>query len=1070
MSPESVLPVITVVRVTGVGVPPGALHVRLLGPLEVSFGPHPVAVGGPQPRALLSLLALSPGSLLQMPYLVRELWDGDPPAGATNTIQVYVSRLRRALAQPPGPGRPAQQRVQPLQGQQNGYLLELGTTATDVQQFEQLTAQGQAAMDRGDAAAAAQLWQGALDLWRGPALVDLSGPAGQARRAGLEARRLRTLADRLDADARLGRHHDIIPELQELVREHPLDERLTGQLMRALYGAGRQAEALAVYRSTGRLLARELGVDPGPQLRLIHSEVLRQEPSLVSAPRQAPPVPLARRGPARPRTPLIGRAQQQARAADLLATPQIRILTVTGTGGAGKTRLALELAADLAGQLGVPTPVVALDSQTSTADLLPRICQALAATPSWPGQPLIDVIAAALGPGRRVLVLDNLEPLVQAGAGAELAQLLDAIPSLTLLCTSRAPLRLRGEHLLALTGLAVPGPAHEHDPHQVATSAAGQLFIERAQAVMPDFTVSPANAAAIARVCRMLDGLPLAIELAAARVRLLPPHEMLRRVGARLELLTGGADDLPERQRSMRAVLESSVQLLNPDEKRLFAMLSVFSGGWTLADAEAVLDEPGVLDRLERLVDRSLVVADGSGRFAMLGLVREFAAQVLTQLDDDQQNPGISARTRRAHAEHFAGRAAQLAQDVGGNPDSTRSSWPQVEAANLDAALEYATRSDDGQLLAQLMSGLLDHWFYSGRISQADRWVRRADAGRLDPREQAHLRLSAGNLALVAGDLDRAEPMLEQAHTAAVTAGDAELTARTLAARSVVSRHRGDALRALALVDDALQAAGTAGSWALTVRLGNERGELLDETGRPDLARPLFESFRAWSATEQAPSNLAIAVMNLACLAADQGHEPAARELVGAAISAVTAGGSAPLRGDVLAAAGGVHLILGDPVPAGRYLREAAPLMFAAGQLLTLPDTIALLSVSALHTGHPRTAARLLGVSQAWRAVHGLAMASRRTRRLLATAHDGIGAALGDPDELQRELARGASAPYGALPQVAQVAGWDRIWLADLRGTALAGPEVQRVTGSLSAKAISSSGRSPAGSKPNTLP
>jgi predicted ATPase/DNA-binding SARP family transcriptional activator len=995
--------------------------VRLLGPLEVSIGPRQIPLGGRQPRALLALLALSPGSLVQMPYLVRELWDDDPPAGATNTIQVYISRLRRALAQPGSP--------QPLRGHQNGYLLDLDPGGTDLQRFEQLTASGQVALDRGDRLAAADLWRAALALWRGPALADLSGPAGQARRAGLEAQRMRTLADRLDADAGLGRHHEIIPELQELVREHPLDERLAGQLMRALYGVGRQADALTVYRRAGRQLAQELGVDPGPQLRQLHAELLRQEPSLVAAPRQARPIPLARQGPARPRTDLIGRRAELARASRLLALPQVRILTVTGTGGVGKTRLALELAAGLADTLGRPAPVVALESETGPADLLPRICQALAAVPSWPGQPLIEVIATALGPARRVLVLDNVERLVQAGAGDELAQLLDAVPSLTLLCTSRAPLRLRGEHLLALPALTVPGPDGEHDPQQVAGSEAGRLFVERAQAVMPDFAVTPDNAAAIAQVCRMLDGLPLAIELAAARIRLLPPREMLRRVGARLELLTGGAYDLPERQRSMRAVLESSVQLLSSDETLLFAKLSVFCGGWTLADAEAVLsDSTAVLDQLECLVDRSLVVADGSGRFAMLGLVREYAAHLLHHLDD-----GTAVRMQRAHAGHFAARAVSLAPDVGRHPDSTSSSWPQVEAANLDAALEFATRSDDGQLLAQLMTGLLDHWFYSGRISQADRWVRRADAGRLDPRERAHLLLSAGNLSLGAGDLDRAGPMLSEAHAAAVTAGDAELTARTLAARSVVSRHRGDASGALALVDDALRAAEVAGSWALTVRLGNERGELLDETGSPGLARPLFESFRAWSATEQAPSNLAIALINLACLASDQGQPDAARDLVAQAISAVTAGESAPLRGDVLAGAGVVHLQLGDPVAAGRCLREAAPLMFAAGQILTLPDTIALLSVSALDTGHPRTAARLLGVSQAWRSVRGLAVAGRRTRRLLAAAADRLEAAISDPEDLQRELARGQGAPYGDLPQVAAVAGWERVWTADLR-------------------------------------
>ncbi len=612
-------------------------------------------LGGRQPRALFALLALQPGVGLRMPELIGELWDSRPPAGATNTVQVYVSRLRRALAGA-GPGSAADPGPPiVLRAHQNGYLLDAAPAATDTGCFEQLVSAGHQAIGRGDLEAASRHWRAALALWRGPALPDLTGQVGEARRAGLEAQRMRTLANRMDVDAALGHQDAIIPELRQLVQEHPFDERLTGQLMRALYVAGQQAESLAVYQQAAARLADELGVDPGPELRQLHTDVLRQEASLSTAPRPARLIPGTRipaQGRPRPRTELIGRHDEIAEVMSLLSSGQIRLLTVVGPGGAGKTRLALEATAALVQELGAGVPFLQLESAADPAELLPRLSQALNAAPSWPGQPLIELIAAALGQGPRVVVLDNLEALIHAGAGPELVQLLDAAPELSVLSTSRAPLRLRGERLLDLRPLSLPDPAGDHDPAHVLSSGSVQLFLARAQSVMPEFAVTSQNCAAVAQVCRMLDGLPLAIELAAARIRLLPPAQMLRRVGTRLELLTGGATDLPERQRSMRAVLESSVQLLSEGETQLFAALSVFSGGWTLTDAEAVLG-PGrggtyagqlVLDGLDRLVDRSLVVADGSGRFSMLGMVREYAAELLAQQD------GAAAAAQRAHA------------------------------------------------------------------------------------------------------------------------------------------------------------------------------------------------------------------------------------------------------------------------------------------------------------------------------------------------------------------------------------------------------------------------------------
>ncbi len=409
----------------------------------------------------------------------------------------------------------------------------------------------------------------------------------------------------------------------------------------------------------------------------------------------------------------------------------------------------------------------------------------------------------------------------------------------------------------------------------------------------------------------------------------------------------------------------------------------------------------------------------------------------------------------------------ELAPDVGRHPDSAYRGWPGQESANLEAALSHAARQADGTLLARLMTGLLDHWFYSGRIDQADRWIRMTDATRLDPAARAHLLLSAGNLALVSGDLSRAGPMLADAHAAAVAADDPGLTARTLAAGSVVARHQGRPGDALRLVDQALDAAQATGAAALTIRLGNERGELLDEIGRPGLAEPLFAAFRNWSRSEQATSNEALAIANLALLATEREDPDQARRLVSEALDAVARGDSVPLRGDVLHIAGLVQLRLSDPARASQALRAAAPLMSAAGQLLTLPDTVALLAVASLDLGHPVTAARLFGVSESWRTARGLAIAGRQARAEIARAKRQLAGRLRDPASRERETAAGAIVPFADLARIAHAVEWNGIWIADLRtrpGQAL--PSQERLSGSRSPNSISSGGSSPAGLNP----
>jgi predicted ATPase/DNA-binding SARP family transcriptional activator len=688
----------------------GGPSIGLLGPLEVHVDGVLVALGGRQPRAVFTLLALSAGIAVPASRLVGDLWDDEAPRGAVNTVQVYVSRLRRALrsalSTTPGHGQ------QVLCGVSQGYLLQVPPEALDLHLFERHTAAGQAALSAGHPARAAAELRTALTLWRGPPLADLDGLRAEGYRARLEGLRLRALAGRLEADSALGQDALIVPELQELVRRYPLDERFVGQLMTALYRCGRQADALSAYTSTATRLMDELGVYPGPELRELHAEVLRHGNSLTPARRDPTLTDPVHRDPARPRTPLIGRQAELVTARALLATDDVRLVTIVGVGGSGKTRLALELVHSARTRSGdqQPAVVVSLDSVRDPDDLLPQIYRALGSWHGRPPEPMLAALAGVLAERPILLMLDGVERLIDAAVPA-IADLLDAAPSLTVLATSRTALRLRGEYLLPLGTLPLPDAA--------------RLFRDRAAAVLPGFDITAANEADVISVCRMLDGLPLALELAAARIRLLPPAEMLR-VSARLELLRGGPADLPERQRSMRALLDASVQSLGADELRLLGELSVFSGGWTLTAAEAICGDGGLLDVLERLVDRSLVVADGSGRFSMLGTVREYAAQWLAE-----QPNGESEAIRRRHAEHYAEYytewTSRLSSDPGASGDDTARGQLEAESANLNAAVEYARSQGEGVAIRGdplAAGGLL--YLCLGRPAEAGAALRRA--------------------------------------------------------------------------------------------------------------------------------------------------------------------------------------------------------------------------------------------------------------------------------------------------------------------------------------------------------
>ncbi|MFC4529910.1 BTAD domain-containing putative transcriptional regulator [Sphaerisporangium dianthi] len=670
----------------------------ILGPLEVRTDEgDPVHVGGPRPRALLALLLLDAGRLVGVDRLIDGQYGDRPPAGAANAVQAQVSRLRRAL--PPG--------LVEFHGA--GYRLAVDPGDVDACRFEELTREGRGLLVTGRHDRAAAVLRDALGLWRGPALADVaSAPFAAAQASRLEELRLTAREDLAEAELALPAGTSAA-ELRRLVADHPLRERLAGQLMRALHAEGRRAAALAVFADLRRLLADELGADPSPELSALHLALLRDGGDGGDgdgggggggrggeARRRAPsrlPAPL---------TGLVGREEELAR---IGALRDRRLVTLTGPGGTGKTRLAVEAAR----RRSPEACFVDLSPMEDAEQIAPAVLTALGLReaglqPPAPGAPADpgERLVAALADRELLLVLDNCEHLV-AGAAALARRLLDACPGLSILCTSREPLGLTGETLVPVPPLAVPPPGAGGD--DALAYPAVRLFLERAAAVRPGVTMRPE----FAEICAALDGLPLAIELAAARLRSFTAEEIAARLSehGRFALLSRGDRTAAARHRTLHAVVDWSWSLLGPAEQAFARRFSVFSGGASLEAVERVCGDG---ELLADLVDKSLIEADG-GRYRMLETIRLFCAQ---RLEESGEQP----RVRAEHAAHHL-RLARRADPWLRRAEQLE--WLarlSAEDGNVRAALTYAGKDDPATGL-RLVAALAAYWWLSGRRGQA---------------------------------------------------------------------------------------------------------------------------------------------------------------------------------------------------------------------------------------------------------------------------------------------------------------------------------------------------------------
>ncbi|WP_338783603.1 BTAD domain-containing putative transcriptional regulator [Streptomyces sp. DG1A-41] len=696
----------------------------VLGPLAVwDAEGRPVRVPEAKVRALLANLLAHGGGPVPADRLIEDLWASNPPGGSTNTLQTKISQLRRVLGREQVVREPA------------GYRLLLADDVVDALRFQELADRARA---HREPAVKADLFADALALWRGPAYADVAESLfARSEIARLEELRLAVVEDHAEVRLTLGEHTALAAELGTLVARHPLRERLRMAHMRALYRSGRQGDALQSFQELRRELAEELGASPGPEAAALHEAILRQEPQLATPAigsrscRTNLPAPL---------TPLIGRREAAAQVlARLDPGASTRLVTLTGLGGVGKTRLAIAAAGDAAGQYADGVWLVelaGLGAASGPDDIAERVITTLGLCDTAATEPdlddLVGWLCQAVADKQLLILLDNCEHLVESLAVLA-KSLLSAVPAAHLLLTSQEALDIPGEVVHPVPPLALP----EHtDPRTVARSSAVELFVQRAAAAAPGFVLNVDNAAAVSTICRRLDGIPLALELVASRLRTLSPQELAARLDDRFARPDVRVRGLPDRQQTLRGMLDWSWQLLTPDERTVLRRLVVHADGCVMPSAQAVcadgeLPAERIPDLLSRLVDRSLVVREGD-RFRLLESVAAYCAERLAEADEES---AVRARFVRYCTESAERESERLR-----GPDQRCSLERLIaETVNLRRALDFAVAQDSAGYAVRLVNALAWFWFLRGRFPEARRSLRTALAADVDAAPAARL-------------------------------------------------------------------------------------------------------------------------------------------------------------------------------------------------------------------------------------------------------------------------------------------------------------------------------------------
>jgi predicted ATPase/DNA-binding SARP family transcriptional activator len=877
----------------------GGATFRILGPLEADVDGNPVELSAAQLRRLLLVLLLAPGRPVHVDTVAECMWPDDGalasrPENTGKTLQIYVSRLRKILPDQVGPHFEAR-----------GYRLGAGVDDVDASLFETLLATARHPAD--DAEQTAAVLRSALALWRGPAISDCRDePWAIGAAARLDELRLSAEERLTDARLALGDHAGLCAEVEQSVEENPLRERLWYQLMLALYRSGRQADALRAYQRVRGILGEELGLEPGRELADLETAILRHDPALDAPPpgglgttvgstagddeRGSPDglidsgetrhVPSGRRSVGLPvrATSFIGRQREIEEVEALVGSS--RLVTLTGPAGVGKTRLGLEIADRLAASpVGDPVVFVDLAPLRGRSELLSAVAGALAIRVGRDA-PAPDTIVKAVGDENLHLLIDNCEHL--AADCAELSSaLLSSCRGIVIIATSTRPLGTSGESIYVVPSLDVPGP-DELDSSSIEVCDGVRLFVERARAARPEFGLDAANSVHVATICQRLDGVPLALELAAARVRVLAPAEISAGLDERFRILSvaSGAVALP-RHRTLRALIDWSYNLLEPAERSLLRQLSVFSGGFDLDGAAAVLagdgsDRWAVLEGITSLVDMSLVLADPRGdttRYRLLESIRQYAFDRL--LEEDGWEAAAALRT--AHADAYLSLAQALRPVIGmAHPiesmDRLELDFPNLRLA-IDAALE--TKASTRRLM-EVFSGLGRFSSWHGHVRE---WQAFGDAlaGRPELDEQSELAFRTGLLRvqlLGLSDPLAATTMLEELVRRARAAGDLGTLAKAFNRLAWFARATGDSARSASLRAESVELARKSEEYDPLMMILSEGGNLAETEEALDLARAVNDQIAEHTA-----------LGNLANLALVNGEWTKARQYAESAVS-----------------------------------------------------------------------------------------------------------------------------------------------------------------------------------------
>jgi len=901
------------------------LRIGVLGPMELRDGETGLPVPPPMPRALLGMLALRPGSPVAVDEIIDGLWGDAPPESARNIVQVYVSSLRRMLGRDvigSGPG---------------GYGLD-AAVRVDAAEFEHELRAGLRAA--GDPAVAADTLGRTLGLWRGEPLADVAAPFAEAQRTRLTELRLSAVEAWADAGLACGRQDELVPELEAWVARYPLRELLWAQLITALDRGGRQADALATYHRVRAVLRDELGADPGEQVQRAHRDVLARPRTAAARLPPGAAVPA-------PHSGLVGRETDISGIRALLARPGVRLVTVLGPGGVGKTRLVMDVARveEEAHRLHADGVAwVPLASLTQAATLPATLAHALGIGEE-PGRDAGESLLAGLRPRRMLLVLDNLEHLLP-GAASLLAQLLDACAGLALLVTSRVATRISGEHRFVLDPLAV----HDSDRGGAGSDAA-VLLVERAEAVCPGWAEGQQALRCAAALAVDLDGLPLALELAAARASLLGPCALRERLRGKLAGSDAATVDTAARHRSLHAAMTWSYELLPPQARQVLCQLAVFRGTIALDAATAVtqLDEDDLLEQLTALIDASLLRSrhDDPPSFRLLETIRAFAAERLA-LDGGE----MEAQARHADFFHALGESA--APHLW---DPQQQVWFDRlgrEHDNLRATLQFWFDHGKPGSALRLATSLAAFWEAQGHLEEGLGWLNQtlAAAQDADPAARGQAMFSASRLAVLRGDAAEASVLLQDSLPLLRLGGDLRGQIFALSHLGNAAARRGEASRVEDLGAESVARARELGDrWYLAMALNNY-GYSRVMGGNVDSVteKLLAESLRLRRSLDE-KRGVGFTLGSLAELQLLRGDLEAAATTVEEMLTLSDALTHAELTSITLNLHGFLYLARGDPARAARVFQDSLRRSWPLGFQLLVAEALLGLGEAAAQQG-----------------------------------------------------------------------------------------------------------------------